>query len=219
MKVLDPVDPDTPGAFALVAVGEADLNHDITVRDEQGVILPELVLGEIYIKSPCTSPGYFNNPALSVVAFPEGHFRSGDLGFYYQGELYFYARKDDMIIIGGRNIIPNDIEECVESLAFVRPTTSCLVARENTGSGAQELLLLIEINPNTEPELLKEQAITVQKQVMLNLDVLVQRVIFCAKGTVEKTSSGKKRRKVIRDRLLNNQLEIIGANHDCKSVV
>ncbi len=218
-KMLTPVDPDTPGSFELVSVGTADLNHEITVRDEQNRVLPELRLGEIHIKSPCISPGYYKNPALSAVTFSDGHFRSGDLGFYYQGELYFYARKDDMIITGGRNIIPNDIEESVESLPFVRPTTSCLVAREDKDSGNQELLLLIEANSNTEPEILEKQARTVQKQAMLDQDVLIQRVLFCAKGTIEKTSSGKKRRKVIRDRFLNNQLEIIGAKHGCTSAV
>ena len=212
-KELIPVTPDTLGSIELVAVGHPDKDHDISVRDELGIALPELKLGEIYIKSPCISPGYFNNPALSTLTFPDGHFRSGDLGFFYKGELYFYARQDDMIILGGRNIIPQDIEECVEMLDFIRPTTSCLIAKENHASGTQELVLLIEANVNADPDALKQQRLSVQKQAMKDLNVLLQHVIFCKKGAVEKTSSGKKRRKVIRERLLNKQLKILGVDY------
>jgi len=208
-----PVDQGTPGAVELVSIGKADRDHDITIRDAAGHLLPELKLGELYIKSPCISPGYFNNPALTLVTFPEGYFCSGDLGFYYHGELYFYARRDDMIILGGRNIIPNDVEESVETLDFVRPTTTCLLAKENPMTGAQELVLLIEANEHADPELLNQRTIYVQKQAMMELNILIQSVIFCTKGAVEKTSSGKKRRKIIRDRFLNQELEIIGGEY------
>ncbi len=212
-KELIPVTPNTQGSIELVSIGQADSHHDITVRDTKGIVLPELKLGEIYIKSPCVSPGYFNNPALSALAFPKGCFRSSDLGFYYQGELYFYARSDDMLIIGGRNIIPQDIEECTESLDFVRPTTSCLVAKENRLTGAPELMLIIEANVHTDPDVLKQQALSIQKRVMTQHDLLLKHVIFCKKGAVEKTSSGKKRRKIIRERLLDDQLEILGVDY------
>ena len=208
-----PVVPGTPGSFELVAVGHADKHHEITVRDEEGNILPELRLGEIYVKSPCVSPGYYNNPALSTVTFPEGHFRSSDLGFYYQGEIYFYGRRDDMIVIGGRNIIPHDIEEGVETLDFIRPTTTCLIAQENPKTGVQELVMLIESEANCDSETMDKQSMTVQKLVMTQHGLLLTRIIFCGKGSIEKTSSGKKRRKVIRDRLFNHQLETIGVDY------
>lgn len=209
-KQLQPVASLVEGAFELVALGQADNNHEITVRDEAGKILPELTLGEFYIKSPCVSPGYFNNPELSAKIFSNGCFRSGDLGFYFQNELYFYARKDDMIIIGGRNIIPNDIEECIEQLDFIRATTSCMVTQDKASTGALELVLLIEANAHLDQKTRTEQTINIQKLVMNHFDLLIPHVIFCSKGSIEKTSSGKKRRKVIRDRLLNRKLEIIG---------
>ena len=63
------------------------------------------------------------------------------------------------------------------------------------------------------PELLNQRTIYVQKQAMMELNILIQSVIFCTKGAVEKTSSGKKRRKIIRDRFLNQELEIIGGEY------
>ncbi len=205
--------PNTPGSFELVAVGHADRHHDITIRDAAGEVLPELRLGEIHIESPCVSPGYYNNPAVTAVSFPEGRFRSGDLGFYYHGELYFHSRRDDMIIVGGRNIIPQDIEEDVETLDFVRPTTTCLVSRENCKTGVQELLMLIESDANCDSETLEMRSAKVRQLVLSGHGVLLSHIVFCGKGSIEKTSSGKKRRKVIRDRLFNHQIETIGADY------
>jgi hypothetical protein len=73
-----------------------------------------------------------------------------------------------------------------------------------------ELVFLVEMSPLTRAETLKDHAMTVQHHIYSELMVLLTRVLFCPKGTIEKTSSGKKRRKVIRTRLMNNQLETIG---------
>jgi acyl-CoA synthetase (AMP-forming)/AMP-acid ligase II len=194
----------------LVSIGTPDHRHEITVRDEHDRILPELQLGEIHVAGPCVSPGYFNNDAATRRAFVDGRFRSGDLGFYYGSELYFYGRRDDMITVGGRNIVPDDIEGLAEELPFIRPTTTCLTAVENASAGTTELVLLVEMSPLTAVETLRSYATTVQRHIYSELEVLLTRVLFCPKGTIEKTSSGKKRRKVIRTRLMNNQLEAIG---------
>ncbi len=202
-------DDSRSDAIELVSIGTPDSLHEITVRDENDRILPELHLGEINIAGPCVSPGYFNNDEATRRAFVEGRFRSGDLGFFYAGELYFYGRRDDMIIVGGRNIVPDDIEGLAEELPFIRPTTTCLITVENNSTGTTELVLLVEMSPLTEAETLKGYAMTVHRHIYSELVVLLTRVLFCPKGTIEKTSSGKKRRKVIRTRLMNNQLETI----------
>ena len=194
----------------LVSVGTPDNLHEITVRDENDRILPELHLGEINIAGPCVSPGYLNNDEATRRSFVDRRFRSGDLGFFFAGELYFYGRRDDMITVGGRNIVPDDIEELAEELPFIRPTTSCLIAVENNSTGTMELVLLVEMSSLTSAETLKDYAMTVQRHIYSELEVLLTRVNFCPKGTVEKTSSGKKRRKIIRTRLMSNELEAIG---------
>lgn len=197
-------------AIELVSIGTPDNLHEITVRDESDRVLPELHLGEINIAGPCVSPGYLNNDEATRRAFVNGRFRSGDLGFFFAGELYFYGRRDDMITVGGRNIVPDDIEGLAEALPFIRPTTTCLIAVENNSTGTMELVFLVEMSPLTRAETLKDHAMTVQHHIYSELMVLLTRVLFCPKGTIEKTSSGKKRRKVIRTRLMNNQLETIG---------
>lgn len=216
-RCLLPISAQVPEAFELVALGTPDRAHEITVRDEHDKIVPELVLGEINIHSPCVSPGYYNNPALTHEHFTKGRFRTGDLGFYYCGELYFYSRKDDMITIGGRNVVPDDVEQRIEELPFIRPTSTCLVAVENTGT--IELTLLIEMNSSLDAQTLRGYTIEAQKSAFSILEILIHHIVFCVKGSIEKTSSGKKRRKVIRDRLINNLIETIEVPNERETTI
>lgn len=199
-----------PAAIELVSIGTPDNLHEITVRDESDRVLPELHLGEINIAGPCVSPGYLNSDEATRRAFVNGRFRSGDLGFFFAGELYFYGRRDDMIVVGGRNIIPDDIEGLAEELPFIRPTSTCLIAVENNSTGTVQLVLLVEMSPLTRADTLNNHAMTIQRHIYSERGVLVTRVLFCPKGTIEKTSSGKKRHKVIRTRFIDNQLVMIG---------
>lgn len=197
----------------LVALGTPDRLHEISIRDEQDNILPDLMLGEINIQSPCVTPGYYNNQKLSNEKVYRGRLHTGDLGFYYQGELYFYSRKDDMIVAGGRNIIPDDIEGIVEELPFVRPTTSCLIGLENMKTGTPEISLLVEVKENIDENSLREYRNNIQVHVFENLDIMISRILFCVKGTVEKTSSGKKRRKVVQQRFVRGEVELVEAKN------
>jgi len=112
----------------LVATGAMDWRHNITIRDRAGRSLPELMLGEIAIASPCVTPGYYRDPKKTGEKLIDGCLLTGDIGFMYNHELYFYARQDDMINHAGRNIIPDDVEMAVEELPFIRAGASALVA-------------------------------------------------------------------------------------------
>lgn len=201
--------------FELVSIGIANDDHEITIRGINDEVLSDLVLGEINISSPCITPGYINNPtqtALAIVAEkPYGRLRTGDLGFKFEGEYYFYSRKDDLIIVGGKNIIPDDIELYAEQHKRVRIGGSVLIAVEDEGAGVIRLALLIEVSmllPQDEQLKLSKE---IKSLIFDELNIMINKVVFCQKGSIEKTSSGKKRRKIIRNRFVNNSVELISA--------
>jgi acyl-CoA synthetase (AMP-forming)/AMP-acid ligase II len=194
------------GSVELVSAGYANLHHRITVHDADDQPLPALKLGEIHIESDCLTPGYLNMPEATQAKLANGRLRTGDLGFFHEQELYFYSRQDDLIVIGGRNIVPDDIEETVEDFEFVRASGSALLAMENTQSGLMELHLVLEGDANASSEARAEMQKALTLAVLDTHDALLNRVHFCPRGSVEKTSSGKKRRRVIRQRLLDRQL-------------
>ncbi len=84
-------------------------------------MLPERHVGRICIKGPSLMQGYFRNPdATSAVLKGDGWLDSGDMGYMVGGELVVSGRTKDLIIVGGRNIWPQDIEWAVEKLDAVR---------------------------------------------------------------------------------------------------
>jgi fatty-acyl-CoA synthase len=199
----------------LVSVGIPNVNHVITIRNEKDEILPDLTLGEINIVSDCVTPGYYNNPEATETSVSGGRLRTGDLGFSYGGEFYFYSRKDDMLITNGRNIVPDDVEIAAEEIEGVGVGRTCLLGIENNETGVLELILLIEEKQNVPTEELGKKKLNIQSCIYQNCDVLITKIVFCERGTIEKTSSGKKRRKVIRQRYINKETNLVGTTNEC----
>lgn len=195
-----------PKALELVSVGVPNLDHMISIHNEQDIELPDLHIGEIQIDSPCVTPGYLNNPEESKSKLKDGRLHTGDLGFIYKNEIYFYSRKDDLIVTFGRNLVPDDIELAVEELSFIGLGKSCLIAIENPVSSVNELHLLIESNKNRIRNKVSDHKQLIRKTVLDVADAIINHIHFCEKGAIEKTTSGKKRRKVIKNRITNNEI-------------
>jgi acyl-CoA synthetase (AMP-forming)/AMP-acid ligase II len=84
----------------------------VELRDEEGNVVPQGEVGEIHIGGATIIREYFNNPTATEEAWKGRFFTLGDMGrFDDEGYLYIVDRKKDMIISGGENIFPNDIEE------------------------------------------------------------------------------------------------------------
>jgi acyl-CoA synthetase (AMP-forming)/AMP-acid ligase II len=192
---------------ALVSVGEAMPGYRIEIRDPQGHELPDLRIGEVHLAGPCLTPGYYRDPQQTRMSFKDGRLRTGDLGFLYDGELYFVGRQDDVVNIGGRKLIPDDIEHSVEALSFVGTGRACLLGIENDDSGLMAPLLLVEAGAIRDSATIQRRAAEIRAALLDRHDLLVGDVVLCDKGTIEKTSSGKKRRRVIRQRYLEGGIK------------
>ena len=199
-----PVEDDNHKSIELVSVGTPHSGVMVTVRDNEGHVLPELSLGEICIEGPCVMPGYYNNDVATKLALDGRILRTADQGFFYKGELFFLSRKDDLIIVGGSNIDPEDVETSIEELPFIR--RSALVSIET--DDRQKLVLLAEYNGQIGHQGTEEKRIILHKKIMEDFELLVNEVHFCQKDDIELTSSGKKRRKSIVQRFENNELKV-----------
>jgi acyl-CoA synthetase (AMP-forming)/AMP-acid ligase II len=88
--------------------------YEMRIVDEQGSDLPTGDVGEIVGRGPITMPGYYKRPDLTAEAIRDGWLYSGDLGYVDDdGFLYLVDRKKDLIISGGVNVYPRDIEEII----------------------------------------------------------------------------------------------------------
>src|SRR3954468_18239083 len=103
------------------STGRAIAHVEIEIRDEDGKTLPPNVNGEICLRGPKITRGYWKDPEKTEAAFFGDWFRSGDVGYLDdEGFLYLTDRKKDMIISGGENIASSEVERVIYDLPDVR---------------------------------------------------------------------------------------------------
>ena len=101
-------------------------------------------IGEVCIKSGFMFSGYHNNPDASKAAFHDGWFRTGDLGFLMDGEIFIVGRLKDIIIVNGKNLFAHDIEAAVSRVLGVRPGRCVAFGQHIESAGSEILVVLAE---------------------------------------------------------------------------
>jgi len=150
------------------------------------------VEGEICVKSPGVMKGYYNNPeATARVLMPGGWLRTGDLGFVdAEGYLFVTGRLKDLIILGGQNVVPADIEEVVDRVEGVRYSAAVGIDSERTGT--QRLHVVAEVrNEEAPPDDYHDLMREITARVHRASGHRPARVILVRSSTIPKTSSGK----------------------------
>jgi acyl-CoA synthetase (AMP-forming)/AMP-acid ligase II len=148
--------------------------------------------GEICVRSPGVMQGYYNNPeATARVLLPDGWLRTGDLGFVDgEGYLYVTGRLKDIMILGGKNVVPADIEEIVDHVPGIR--YGAAVALDSERTGAARLHVVAEVRDESAPrEVYHDLAREVVRRVHAGRGHRPARVLLVRAGSIPKTSSGK----------------------------
>jgi acyl-CoA synthetase (AMP-forming)/AMP-acid ligase II len=176
------------------------------------------VEGEIAVRSPGVMKGYYNDPAATArVLDAEGWLRTGDLGFLDgEGYLFITGRLKDVIILGGRNVLPADIEESVDQLPGVR--YSAAVGLDSERTGTQRLYVVAEARDAAAPPEGGWTALTrdIVNRVQRILGQRPSRVLLVTPSTIPKTSSGKIQRTRLSDMIRAGELRdrlVHGADH------
>ena len=188
-----PLRLDSSGRF--LSVGQPCRGVSVKILaplDEGGGERAAGVEGEICVKSPGVMKGYYNNPAATAkVLMPGGWLRTGDLGFLDAEEFLFVTgRLKDLIILGGQNVVPADIEEVVDRVQGVRYSAAVGIDSERTGT--QRLHVVAEVrsedaSPDDYHDLIRE----ITGRVHRASGHRPARVILVRSSTIPKTSSGK----------------------------
>jgi fatty-acyl-CoA synthase len=145
-------------------------------------------VGEIVVRSASLANGYLADPERTARVFtPDGEFRTGDFGFIRDGELYVVGRKDDMIPVGGRNIVAGEIESRINSDPRVR-SGSCVLVDVDL-DGKRELVVLVE--PATVDIDFERTAQAMRRTAAEVAGIGVRECIFLPHGSLPKSPSGK----------------------------
>ncbi|MDF1736231.1 MAG: AMP-binding protein, partial [Minwuia sp.] len=128
----------------LVSSGIALPATRIAILDEAGAPLPERHVGEIEISGPSMFTGYDGQPERTAEVLQDGRYRSGDLGYLADGHLFVVGRKRDLIIIGGKNIHPHDVEALACTVDGVLPGRAVALGDHDEAAGTERLVLIVE---------------------------------------------------------------------------
>ncbi len=193
-----------------------------TYPDQKTIIVhPELFIecqpeqiGEIWVSGPSVAQGYWKRPEETLQTFRaylsdtgEGPFlRTGDLGFFREGELFITGRLKDLIIIRGRNLYPQDIELTVEQ--------SHPALQQGSGAafsvdieGEERLVVVQEIKYRQQVDI-DEVVGAIRQAVFEEHEVQVYTAVLIRHGSILKTSSGKIQRRACRNAFLAGNLNV-----------
>ena len=168
--------------------------------------LPERHIGEIALRSDCMLTGYYNRPDLTDRAFNDGWYLTGDLGYMADGNLYVTGRKKDLIIVGGKNVYPQDLERLASEVPGVHPGRVVAFGLVNAEAGTEDVVMVAEVD-SEDPDACQAIADAIRQHVTRGSDVALRQVRIVAPRWLVKTSSGKTARSANRDKYLAEAAE------------
>lgn len=196
------VDPSAPGARRLPFLGKAIAGLELRVVEPgTGIPLRDREAGELEVRGTSVTPGYFRNDRATADVFHDEWLRTGDLGYLVDGELIICGRLKDVIIVGGRNVFPEDIERAAAAVEGVRAGN--VIAFGAPGRKGRESIVVVAETRADDAEPVRDAVSTrVTDAVGVSAEIVLVRP-----GSLPKTSSGKLQRSLCKTRYLDDILE------------
>ncbi|MFO0548905.1 MAG: fatty acyl-AMP ligase [Polyangiaceae bacterium] len=196
-------------AMELVACGKPFPNHELRIAGPNNEPLGDRQVGEIQVRGPSVTRGYFNNAeATAEVFLPDGWLRTGDLGYLAAGRLHICGRHKDLIILNGRNYYPQDIEAVASRAAGIRDG-QCVAFSTLDEKGGEHCVLVAEAKLGPRAGTAADVISEVIQLVRAEIGIVLGEVHLIKRGTLPKTSSGKVRRREAKARLEAGELEFL----------
>ena len=195
-----PVPPEHPGALRFVACGRVIPGHAVRIVDDAGHDVAERVEGRLEFRGPSATRGYYRNPEQTARLIHDGWLDTGDRAYTADGDVFVTGRVKDIVIRGGRNLYPQEIEDAVGALDGIRKGCVAVFGSPDPASGTERLVVMAE----TRQDVRGPRAIALQEAVMRAVVAAIgeppDRVVLVPPHGVLKTSSGKVRRSACRER-------------------
>jgi acyl-CoA synthetase (AMP-forming)/AMP-acid ligase II len=188
-------------AMKMMSSGSPLPNVRVRVLNEKGGDVQERIIGEIALKSDCMLTGYYNRPDATDKAFTDGWYLTGDYGYISDGEIFVSGRKKDMIIVGGKNVYPQDLESLTYEVPGVHAGRSVAFGIFDEDEGTEDVVIIAEVDSEDEAEH-QRIADELRKYVTKNSAIALRYVKVVGPKWVVKTSSGKAARSANKEKFL-----------------
>jgi fatty-acyl-CoA synthase len=209
-RFAQPSDGANGPAISMVSCGRAIPDTEIRIVDADRRDLPERHVGEIALRSNCMLTGYYRRPEETGKAMDQGWYYTGDLGYIADGELYITGRQKDLIIVGGKNIYPQDIENILNDIPGVHPGRTVAFGVLNESLGTEDIAVICEVETE-DPDEYANITREIRTRIAQTTDVMAHYVHLVGPMWLLKTSSGKIARAANREKFLKEVLNKNGS--------
>jgi acyl-CoA synthetase (AMP-forming)/AMP-acid ligase II len=197
-KRAEPVGPGglTPaaadGATPMVSCGLPIPGTEVRIVDEQRQPLPERQVGEVALRSNCMLSGYYHRADATAEAIHAGWYFTGDMGYVADGELYISGRKKDMIIVGGKNVFPQDLEAIATGVPGLYPGRSVAFGVLDARMGSEAIVMVCELEDDAAGEEARSAIEReLRQRIVQQTEIALSDVLLVGHRWLIKTSSGK----------------------------
>ncbi len=197
---------DGEAAVRMLGCGRPIPGTEVRVVDAKGRDLPDRQVGEVAVQSDCMLTGYYNRPDANEKAFIDGWYLTGDFGYLVDGELFITGRKKDLIIVGGKNIYPQDLELLAYQVPGVHTGRASAFGIFNETNGTEDVVLVAEVD-GRDPVEWDKIAEGIRVSVTRGSAVALRYVHIVGRHWLVKTSSGKIARSANREKFLKEMQE------------
>jgi acyl-CoA synthetase (AMP-forming)/AMP-acid ligase II len=197
----------------IVGVGRAHPDLTIHIRTPEGVELGDGEVGEVVLETPSRLEGYLGDTDATARALTADGVRTGDLGYLRDGELFWVGRVRERMNVRGRKIDPSEFERSLLQVQGLRQGCFAVFGVEDAEQGTQKPVLISELREPCErphEELLAEM----RQRIIDDLGIVLDDILLVGRGTLAKTSSGKRRHRHFRDLYLRRELEYLASSKD-----
>jgi fatty-acyl-CoA synthase len=185
----------------MLSAGRPVTNTECQVVDEKGQPVPERTVGEIALRSDCMLSGYYHRPDATAKAFVDGWYLTGDYGYMADGEVYVAGRKKDLIIVGGKNVYPQDLELLAMEVPGVHAGRVSAFGIYNDEAGTEDVVIVAEVD-TTDPDEREAIARGIEQAINRGSAIRLRDCYIVAPPWIVKTSSGKTARLANKEKYL-----------------
>lgn len=198
-----PVDADAPDATPMVSCGIPVAGTEIAVVDESRRTLEPRQVGELRVRGDSMLSEYYHRPDLTVQAIKNGWYYTGDMGYVADGQVYVSGRKKDLIIVGGKNIYPQDLEAIANTVPGIYPGRTVAFGVADSRLGSEAVVMVCELQDASRVNDTIQVERELRRCIVQRADITLADVRLVARRWLLKTSSGKITRAANRDKYMS----------------
>ncbi|MEI6901304.1 MAG: AMP-binding protein, partial [Bacteroidota bacterium] len=198
------VESSDPETRVISGVGSPLNDVEIRVVNESDEPLPDNISGHLQVRGAGITKGYYNKAEATLTAFCGDWLRTGDIGFFFDGNLYISGRHKDIIFKNGRNYFANDLEAMACTIEHIDYGKVCFGGTTNLETGHDKVIVFIAGIPDSRAlDTFRE----LRGLLRSNLGITLDEMIPIKSNEVPKTSSGKLQRFKLMQRYLNGEFD------------